>query len=207
MASSFWDAKFGGEPDNYFYGTHPNDFLAEHASLIAEGGQVLSIGEGEGRNAVFVAKTRNTRVTAVDASSVGLAKASRLAQEAGVDLSVVHEDLATFAIPENSNDAVLMIFCHLPSALRTKVLRSAALSLRPGGLLILELYRLKQLQHSTGGPKDPDLLCDLADLRTDLKGLDVQELVAQEVDREVVEGKGHTAGGSAVVQLIVKKEM
>ena len=39
--------------DEYIYGTEPNAFLAEHAHLLT--GPVLSLAEGEGRNAVFLA--------------------------------------------------------------------------------------------------------------------------------------------------------
>lgn len=47
-----WDKRYGGE--TFAYGTQPNDFLRAQASLLPVG-DTLSLGEGEGRNAVFLA--------------------------------------------------------------------------------------------------------------------------------------------------------
>ena len=46
-----WNERYGS--DEYIYGTQPNVFLAENAKLLT--GPVLSLAEGEGRNAVFLA--------------------------------------------------------------------------------------------------------------------------------------------------------
>ena len=59
-------------------------FLAENFHLIPKG-KILSLAEGEGRNAVFLAQQGYT-VTAVDSSLVGLEKAQRLAAEKGVKI-------------------------------------------------------------------------------------------------------------------------
>ena len=69
-----WDERYLGE--EYVYGTEPNDFLRSVAGQLPVG-RVLCIGEGEGRNAAFLASLGHD-VTALDASSVGLAKAARL---------------------------------------------------------------------------------------------------------------------------------
>ena len=67
-----WDARYASQ--DYFYGTAPNDFLAAHAGMID--GPVLSLAEGEGRNAVFLAR-RGLQVRGVDSSAVGLASEGR----------------------------------------------------------------------------------------------------------------------------------
>ena len=92
-----WDARYA-EP-GYAYGTEPNDFLAEVAGRIPPG-PVLSLGEGEGRNAVFLAGLGHA-VTAVDASAVGLAKAAALASGRGVRIAPVVADLDGFPIAPN----------------------------------------------------------------------------------------------------------
>lgn len=73
-----WDERYAS--DEFIYGTEPNDFLAEHASLLAD--PVLSLAESEGRNAVFMASLGH-RVLGVDSSAVGLAKAHQLAASSG----------------------------------------------------------------------------------------------------------------------------
>src|SRR6185295_2105373 len=72
-----WDERYSSE--EYAYGTKPNEFLEANFNHLPKG-KILSIAEGEGRNAVFLAKQGYT-VTAVDASIVGLNKAKKLAEE------------------------------------------------------------------------------------------------------------------------------
>src|SRR6476659_10030329 len=93
---SFWDKRYAN-PD-YLYGTEPNSFLAEHCGLLS--GPVLSLSEGEGRNAVFLA-ARGLEVTGVDISSVALEKAKTLAKSRGVEFKTVVADLAAFEPEEN----------------------------------------------------------------------------------------------------------
>ncbi len=195
---TMWDERYGASV--YVYGTDPNAFLVEQAERIAPGARVLSIGEGEGRNAVYLA-SRGSSVVAIDGSRVGLDKAQALARERGVAVETICGDLADAELP-SALGAVVNIFCHLPSALRRTVHRRALASLAPGGLVIVELYRPEQLAHATGGPKDVDMLATLADLREDFAGCD--ELVGRAIERDVVEGALHT-GRAAVVQLVVQK--
>jgi hypothetical protein len=71
MVNLMWDERYQG--DDYVYGTSANDFLQSHVDQLPMG-RILCLAEGEGRNAVFLAE-RGFDVTAVDQSSVGLAKA------------------------------------------------------------------------------------------------------------------------------------
>jgi 2-polyprenyl-3-methyl-5-hydroxy-6-metoxy-1,4-benzoquinol methylase len=141
-------------------------------------------------------------VLAVDASAVGLGKAQRLAEERGVAIETRLADLADFAIDPASWDAVISIFCHLPSAVRADLHRKVVAGLRPGGVFILEAYTPPQLKLKTGGPPTEDLLMTLSALKHELKGL--RFIHAQEIERDVIEGKFHTGRG-AVVQVVAVK--
>lgn len=196
-AGAQWDARFGST-EEHLYGVEPNEFLAAVAPRIPPGSRVLSLGEGEGRNAVHLASLGH-RVTAVDASSVGLAKARRLADARGVSIETVVTDLSDYAIEPGAWDAIVVIFCHLPPGLREQVHRQVVRGLRPGGLLLLEAYTPEQLRFRTGGPPVRDLLYSAEMLRRDFAGLDFELL--QEVERDVIEGRLHT-GRASVVQAI-----
>ena len=63
-------------------------------------------------------------------------------------------------------------------------------ALKPGGLLLLEAFTPQQLQHSSGGPKAPEMLYTLAQLRGDF-GDAVNELVGEETTVTLDEGPGH----------------
>lgn len=197
--ASRWDAKYAA--DEFFYGTQPNDFLRAQATALPRAGRVLCLGEGEGRNAAYLAQLGHA-VTALDQSPVGLAKAAGLALARGVAIDTCVADLADYTIEAAAWDGIVSIWCHLPLALRRRVHRAVATGLRTGGVLILESYSPDQLRHATGGPRDPDLLPTLAELRQDLAGLSFEHLAACE--RDVHEGQGHR-GLSAVVQVVARR--
>jgi SAM-dependent methyltransferase len=193
-----WDERYA--EDDYAYGTAPNDFLVEQAGCIPEG-PVLCLAEGEGRNAVWLA-ARGHAVTAMDASSVGLEKAHRLAAERGVEIVTCRSDLAHFAIAPNTWMGIVSIFAHVPPDLRRAVHRRVVAGLRPGGVLILEAYTPEQLRFGTGGPPVVELTMDLATLEDELAGLVFE--VAREREREVFEGRYHRGRGH-VVQIVGRK--
>ena len=193
-----WDARYS-EP-GYAYGTAPNDFLREMAGRIPPG-PVLCLAEGEGRNAVFLAEQGHA-VTAVDASSVGLAKAATLARARAVGLETVHADLADFAIKEGAWAGIVTVFAHLPPALRARLHAAVVKGLRPGGAYLLEAYTPRQLAFGTGGPPDVSLLMTADALRQELAGLELE--ICREVERDVVEGRFHS-GRAAVVQVLGRR--
>jgi SAM-dependent methyltransferase len=198
MDAAFWNDRYAAA--HHIYGEAPNDFVAEAASQIPDG-PVLCLAEGEGRNAVHLA-TLAHRVTAVDQSDVGLAKARRLAKGRGVEIETVVADLANYSIAAGAWAGIVATFAHLPPALRRRIHREAAAGLRPGGVFILEAYTPAQLAFDTGGPKAPELLMTLAGLREELSGLEF--LIARERERDVTEGSGHT-GRAAVVRILARR--
>ena len=200
-----WDERFGEE--GFFYGLEPNDFLKEtllelKSTNLPFPKNALALGEGEGRNALFVASL-GINVTAVDQSAVGLKKLERVAKERGLqNVTTLQADLQDFDLGEGRWDLIYSIFCHTPSALRKKVHLSSVKALRPGGYFLLEAYNPRQPEFATGGPKEPDMLVTAQSLLSEFKGLEI--LKAREIERQVVEGRGHT-GKAAVVQFLARK--
>lgn len=193
-----WDERYHG--GDYVYGTEPNDFLVSQVGQMPPG-RVLSLAEGEGRNAVYLAE-RGFSVTAVDQSPVGLAKAERLALQRDVQIETIVADLADFRIDPQSWDGIVSIFAHTPPPVRRHIHNEVVHGLKPGGIFVLEAYRPEQLQYKTGGPPVADLMMDLGILRTELSGLDFE--YAAETVRDIHEGKLHVGEG-AVVQVVARK--
>jgi len=198
MDAATWNDRYAAA--GHFYGEAPNAFVAEVALQIPAG-PVLCLAEGEGRNAVHLA-TLGHRVTALDQSEVGLAKARRLAAARGVEIETVATDLADYSIAVAAWAGIVATFAHLPPALRRRVHRDVVAGLQPGGVFILEAYTPAQLEFGTGGPKLPDLLMTLAELREELSGLNFQ--IARELERDVIEGSGHNGRG-AIVQILARR--
>jgi SAM-dependent methyltransferase len=198
MDAAFWNDRYAVA--GHVYGESPNAFVAEVARQIPTG-PVLCLAEGEGRNAVYLA-TLGHRVTAVDQSEVGLAKARRLAEARGVEIETLVTDLTDYAIAVGAWAGMVATFAHLPPVLRRRIHHEAVAGLRPGGVFILEAYTPAQLAFGTGGPKSPELLMTLPVLRDELSGLEL--LIGREIEREVIEGDGHTGRG-AVVQILARR--
>lgn len=197
--ADFWNSRFA--VSEFIYGDKENDFLREQAGRLPPASRVLSLGEGEGRNALFLAR-QGHQLTAVDASHAGLAKLLARAAAANVDITAVLADLSRYQPVENQFDAVVSIFCHLPSPLRREVMRKAIAALKPGGLLLMEGYTPRQLAYGTGGPKDTDMLLEPAIIREELDGLSL--LHFEEKVRDVSEGSYHT-GQASVLQVVGRK--
>lgn len=187
-----WDERYAQE--GWAFGTEPNEFLREQAHRIPEG-RVLCLGEGEGRNSVYLAEL-GYEVVGVDRSQVGLDKAQALARERGVFVETVVSSIEDFDLREEEWQGIVSIFFHLPPELRRRVHRAVVQGLSPGGVLILEAYTPRQAGRGTGGPSDPGRLMTLGLLDAELEGLET--VVSREAERDVMEGWMHRGPGSVV---------
>ncbi|CAI9408838.1 tRNA 5-carboxymethoxyuridine methyltransferase [Pleomorphomonas sp. T1.2MG-36] len=189
-----WDEEFS--KPGYRYGTEPNGFLVETAQRLPKGARIIAAGDGEGRNGVWLA-SQGHRVLALDASAVGLAKARALAEERGVSLETAVVDLSAYVPEAETADAVVLIYVHMPPAIRRAAHRNLIRALKPDGLIILEAFHRDQLGRSSGGPRDIALLFDLALLAEDF-GPDVRAIHSFEGEVELDEGRGHVGRGAIV---------
>ncbi|WP_297107705.1 SAM-dependent methyltransferase [Tessaracoccus sp.] len=198
MSAEDWDARYAHP--NHVYGYRPNDFLAANELMLRRGSRVLCLGDGEGRNGVWLAG-RGHDVVSLDFSRTGLDKAEAFAAEKGVAIETWHVDLADWVdlpAPDRPWDAVVAIFLHLPPALRRAVARTATAQCAPGAVLVLEAYTPAQLALGTGGPKGEDLLVTRVDVIDDWVGW---HLDLRLVERRIFEGMGHQGLGSVVQAL------
>ena len=194
-----WDERY--KSAGYAYGTSPNDFLVEYKDFLPKG-KILSLAEGEGRNAVFLAK-QGYAVTAVDSSVVGLEKAQDLALAANVSIECVHADLLDFDFGENCWDGVISIFCPLPSEVRKAVHKKVEIGLKVGGVFLTESYTPDQPKYGTGGGDCIDTMQSKASLIQEFPHLQFSHLA--EVERSIIEGVYHT-GLASVVQAVGYKK-
>jgi cyclopropane fatty-acyl-phospholipid synthase-like methyltransferase len=195
-----WNQRYSEE--GFAYGRESNDFLTSQYHLLPKGGRVLCLAEGEGRNAVFLAK-QGYSVTAVDQSSVGLKKAEELATDLGVRISTIVTDLADYDFGREVWDGIVSISAHVPPLLRKKIHAQVVHSLKKKGVFILEAFTSRQLKMSAiGGPKAKEMFMSLNELKVELKGLDI--IHGEELQRTIYEGKFHQ-GESAVVQVVALK--
>ena len=186
---------------DFFYGSAANDFLIERAAEIIPGGRVLTLAEGEGRNAIFLAQ-QGFQVTAIDWSEVGLAKLTKWAEKEHLHIDTICADITAHDLGTSAWDAIVSIWFHLPSKDRIPLYRHYIQALKVDGVLILEAYNPNQLNFKTGGPADSDMLPTTAELKQNLALL--HPVLATERERNINEGHGHN-GRSAVVQYLGRK--
>lgn len=132
-----WDQKYSRP--NFIFGKSPAQFLAENYHYIPYEGNVLDMGMGEGRNAVFLAQ-KGYKVTGIDISSVAVKKSYLLAQEFGVKIKGVVASLKEYKIPPQSFDAIIC-FYYVDRSLIDQIKSW----LKPGGVLIYEAYTSREM--------------------------------------------------------------
>jgi SAM-dependent methyltransferase len=174
-----WDSRYAGS--ERVWSAAPNPWVAATIRGWFTG-RALDLGTGEGRHGVWLAAL-GWQVTAVDFSAVGIERARRGAQEVGVDVDWMVDDVRTWQPPADASfDLVLVSYLHLDS----DVLARARDWLAPGGALVVVGHALRNLTEGVGGPREPGLLHTEASYRAAAKGLLIEQL--GEVVRQLPEG-------------------
>ena len=194
-----WDQRY--DVPEYIFGEAPCEWLTMNTHRLPTSGNALSLGDGDGRNGVYLAEC-GLSVTSVDLSSVGLAKADRLAVSRGVSITTVCADLRDYKIKPESLDLVVSIYCHLPEDVRLVTHCRCAKGLRTGGLFVLEAFNQQQIGWSSGGPQTKSLLYDLKELLRDFQEFEVIEALTGLCNLD--EGNRHKGLGQ-IVRLILRK--
>jgi SAM-dependent methyltransferase len=148
------------------------------------------VAAGEARNAVWLAEQGWT-ATAVDFSDVALAKADQLAAARGVTITTAVVDVVAAPLPDGPYDLVLVAYLQLPESERAAALAHCLDALAPGGTFLAVAHDASNLDGGYGGPQDPAVLANPADVVVHLDGLEV-------VKAEVVERPIETTDGLRV---------
>jgi SAM-dependent methyltransferase len=197
--SKFWDQRFSVE--EYIYGTAPNKFFKKELDKLSPG-KILLLGEGEGRNAVYAAKT-GWSVDAVDYSYVAKAKALKLAQKEDVSIKYYVNQIKNYSPKNDYYDVAAIIFLHLNPFERKILHRGIIDALSPNGIAILEVYEKEQLGKSSGGPQNLEMLYSLDEIKSDFSELETVTLKKEIIN--LTEGNKHT-GEASVIRYVGKKK-
>lgn len=193
-----WDERFAGE--DYVYGQEPNVFFAEQLKTLPSGKMLLPM-EGEGRNAVHAGKL-GWDVVAFDASAEGIKKAQMLAKSQHVTFDYHHATAVDFNYSHEAFDAVALIYAHLPPEERVVMHQGIVKALKPGGVMIAEVFHPNQLGRDSGGPKREDMLYTIDLLKQDFAGFHV--LYSIETEAVLNEGAFHR-GQAFVTRYVAQK--
>ena len=195
---AFWEERYSSRL--FVYGENPNDFFAETLNKLTPGKIILPC-DGEGRNAVFAAKA-GWDTYAFDISDAGKTKALQLANKVDVEIDFQVADAMLITYPENTADAVALIYAHLPVLIRQALHKKVISWLKPGGKLILEAFNPLQLNNESGGPKSIDMLYTKDMLNADFSALQINYI--EDVEINLSEGDFHK-GKANVIRLVATK--
>lgn len=199
-----WDDRYKGE--EFAYGEEPNNYLKEQLEKI-ETGTILFPAEGEGRNAIFAAKS-GWKVSAFDISEEGKNKALRLAENNSVSLDYQVGELQTLDFQKEQFDAIALIYAHFPAEIKSAIHKQLNTLLRKNGIIIFEAFSKKHLEYlalneKVGGPKDIESLFSIEEIKADFPNYEIIELEEKEI--ELNEGLFHNGTGS-VIRFVGKKK-
>src|SRR5690625_2090919 len=194
-----WHNRFQSE--NYVYGKEANVFLREFHSKLNLSGNALTIAEGEGRNAVYLAE-QGMNVTAWDFAESGIAKINKLAKERDVTVLTELVDLNEANWHNDQWDEIVCVFGHYPSELRQKTFQGIKSAVKPGGYFLTEVYSHYQLPYKSGGPQKLDFLYKPEEFLTHFTDWHIVHFFMGEVVRQ--EGELHN-GLSHVIQFVGQK--
>ena len=194
----FWNDRYGEK--EFIYGKEPNEFFKSELHHLPPGKLLLPC-EGEGRNAVYAARQKWT-VDAFDQSEKGKEKCLALADQFNVKVNYSIADALDIELGENKYDMIALIFAHFPPPVREKFHQKCVKALKKGGLLLLEAFTPRQLNHQSGGPRDTAMLYTTPLLEADFRDMNIKYL--KELKADLSEGKYHS-GTAEVIRLLATK--
>lgn len=163
-------------------------------------GSILLPAEGEGRNAVFAA-CNSWKAFACGISKQGKIKAEKQANKLNVTIDYKVGDFGEMKYPQESFDAVALVYAHFPPNKRSEFHNLVDTYLKPGGTIIFEAFGKKYFEYNAknpkaGGPKALPMLFSVEEIKNDFTNYEIFQL--EEVEIELAEGQFHTGKGSVV---------
>jgi 2-polyprenyl-3-methyl-5-hydroxy-6-metoxy-1,4-benzoquinol methylase len=137
-------------------GEEPNAFLVSQAHLLGIG-HALAVADGEGRNSVWLAQ-QGLSVDAFDFSAPAIVKAQALAAKHHVNINFTCSDWQSFDWKAAHYDLVAGIFFQFATPYeRSDLFEKIKLSLKAGGVLVIQGYGKTQVQHRWSRQVRPSL--------------------------------------------------
>ena len=195
----FWEQRYREE--GYAYGEKPNNLFQQFIDNKPPG-KILLPAEGEGRNAVYAA-LKGWDVDAYDYSEKAVENALDFASQHNASINYNHGSHSDLSHYEQRYDAVALIYAHVPNEMRREFHQSLCALIKPEGYFVMEAFTPEQLENTSGGPPDINMLYQLEQVKVDFECEFDFELL-EEVEEELDEGKYHV-GKANFIRMIAKK--
>jgi SAM-dependent methyltransferase len=153
---AFWDDRYRSK--TALWSGDPNPQLVSEVVDLASG-LALDVGAGEGADAIWLAD-RGWQVTAVDISAVALERAAahvRSRPDLAVRIQWLRQDVLDWEPPHDHFDLVSAQYLQLPPEPRRGLFERLALSVAPGGTLLIVGHHPSDMETAMPRPQMPEL--------------------------------------------------
>jgi SAM-dependent methyltransferase len=188
----FWNERYAAE--DYAYGIEPNVFFKTQLEDLPKG-KILFPAEGEGRNAVYAAQ-KGYEVYAFDSSVAGKTKADNLAKHKNVSLKYAVSSIEESNYPQDFFDGIVLIFAHFPPHVRKEYHQKLFTFLKPNGFIVFEAFSKNQIQNTSGGPANIEMLYTEEQIKTEF--VDINFTFLETLEIHLDEGSFHQGKASVV---------
>lgn len=203
--NEMWNKRYSEK--EYAYGIKPNEFFKQSLDKYDVKGKILLPAEGEGRNAVYAAKS-GIEVIAFDTSSEGMKKAMKLADSENVQINYLVGELFDLDIINEKYDSAALIYAHFPPSSRFRYHQKISELIKTQGLIILEGFSVNNLElrgenPRIGGPTNREMLFTKDIILNEFPNFEILQL--EEATVELKEGQYHNGIGK-VIRFVGRKK-
>ncbi|MBD3233598.1 MAG: methyltransferase domain-containing protein [candidate division Zixibacteria bacterium] len=142
------------ESEDLSFGDVPTPALKDYVESNTVNGDVLDLGCGDGRNALYMAK-RGLRVTAVDTSDVGIKKMMEVAEGMGLGDRIIPicADIVEWEFPKSMFGFIIAItiFDHLQPENVIPTFEKTVQSMSPNGYLFAKAHTIEDPGYKNNG--------------------------------------------------------
>jgi cyclopropane fatty-acyl-phospholipid synthase-like methyltransferase len=132
--------------DQLSFGENPTREIADFVTSTKARGFALDIGSGDGRNALFLARS-GFNVTAIDFSKVGSEKIAKYAKQQGLanKIRIICIDARQWVYPQNTFDLIIAVtlFDHLQPPDIMPLFDKVCKSLKKDGAIFLKVHTIE----------------------------------------------------------------
>ncbi len=190
-----WNKEYASK--DYVFGTEPDPYFKQAIDGLTPG-KLLLPGEGEGRNAVYAARS-GWQVTAYDYSDSAKVKADALAEKHSVAVDYQVMDILTGDFKPEEYDMVAFMFVHFEDPGRQQLHHKLDMALKPGGVMLIQNFSTEHPQYNQAGPQQEKNLYSAGVIKRDFPGYRTHVLAAEKI---VMQAGENGMGDSSVLRFI-----
>ncbi|MFS0762242.1 class I SAM-dependent methyltransferase [Peribacillus phoenicis] len=158
MKQNIWEKEYRNVDS--LWGFNPNDILSQYVEMLPENGEVLDIGIGEGRNALFFAE-QGFAVEGIDISETAVERCLELSKEHNLNVNAKVQDINSFEIEPNKYSLIILsnVLNFFPDNEIKNIIDKVKIGLQKNGFVYINVFDDKE----PGRKKAPERYEQLAE--------------------------------------------